>query len=189
MTPAERRTKFIAIERAFKLLDMQRLQKGEYATKDTAYGIWGASNMKDAYDLFTKIRLEKNERFADLGCGDGRIVLIASLFTSAVGIEGEQELVDMGLKIRDELSLPNAELRRGDYCDEDLSRYDVLFMFPDKAFDEKMVGKLKNEFTGTLYVYNKMRTIPGITPGKTLWLGQLPIGTYQFSSDLLLRRP
>ena len=40
----------------------------------------GPSGTQDIYDFFVKIKLERYKNFIDLGSGDGKVVLIASLF-------------------------------------------------------------------------------------------------------------
>ena len=69
------------------------LQKGRLPLKSTAKGFWGYSIAEEVYELFKKIKLEQYKSFVDLGSGDGKVVLIASLFTKAIGIEIDEELV------------------------------------------------------------------------------------------------
>lgn len=178
----ERFARFEQIKAAYKELDNELLQKGRPAVHETAYGLWGTTNMNDCWLLFTRIKLARFTAFCDLGCGDGRVVAIASLFTNATGIEGEEALVEKGTATFSELDI-TAELKRKDYYDEDFSRYDLLFMFPDNRYDERMMVKLQKEFKGWLLVYNDIHRPPGITRGKTLWIEQLPIVTYPINID------
>jgi len=81
----------------------------------------------------------------DLGSGDGKIVLIASLFTkSAAGIEFDEELVKKGIEIRDKLGL-KCDLICADYMEHDFSQYDILFINPDKSFHHGLEEKLLRE--------------------------------------------
>ncbi len=186
MEPFARLAAFNRIKEHYDALDREGLRHGKLPMRTTAYGFWGTTNMNDAYAFFTRIRLERFERFADLGCGDGRIVLIASLFTNAVGIEGDEELVEIGTNAVKKLGLTSAFtalLKNKNYYDEDLSKYDIIFMFPDNRYDPLMVGKLLKEFRGYLFVYNRIHAPPGIKAGKTYWVDQMPIASYPINVE------
>ncbi|MBR9692530.1 methyltransferase domain-containing protein [Candidatus Woesearchaeota archaeon] len=178
MTPKERFAKFEKIRAHFKDQDNALLAKGKLAMGETSFGFWGTTNMNDAYELFKRIGLDKKKHLIDLGSGDGRIVAIASLFTKAVGIEGDETFVEKGKKAKKQLTLKNMKLKQKDYYDENLEQYDIVFMFPDKEFDDKIVEKLKKEFKGTLYIYNNLYLPKGLKKGKTIRIEQLPIASY-----------
>lgn len=210
MEPSERLAMFNRIKARYDALDREGLRHGKLPMHSTEFGFWGTTNLNDAYDFFSRIHLERFKRFVDLGCGDGRVVAVASLFTDAVGIEGNRELVAVGTRVFEELELVqqgerSIERTRGDherieykrkgqapsvflshhahlkcknYYDEDFSKYDIIFMFPDKRYDEQMVAKLKNEFKGFLFIYNRVHAPPGIAPGKTYWIDQMPIASF-----------
>ncbi len=221
MEPSERLALFKRIKDAYDALDREGLRHGKLPMHSTEFGFWGTTNMNDAYDFFSRIRLERFKKLVDLGCGDGRVVAIASLFTDAVGVEGNKELVDVGNEIFEELGLnergrtaltpgepirernvdhkrteperlrPNpakessatgrALLNCKNYYSEDFSQYDVIFMFPDNRYDDAMLKKLKTEFKGYLFIYNKVHLPPGIKAGKTYWIDQMPIASYPIS--------
>lgn len=181
MEPAARLAAFKRIKEHYDRLDREGLRHGKLPMHTTEFGFWGTTNMNDAYTFFSRIRLERFKGFADLGCGDGRIVLIASLFTNAVGVEGDQELVNIGIKAISELAIQSgfaATLKNKNYYDENLSSYEVIFMFPDQRFDTVMLGKLLKEFTGYLFVYNRIHSPPQIKAGKTYWVDQMPIASF-----------
>ena len=182
MTPEERFKKFEEIKSHYQALDTERLRQGKFAMGETSHGFWGTTNMNDAWLLFTRIKLERFAKFVDLGCGDGRIVAIASLFTDATGIEGDEGLVNTGKAAQDALSV-DMEVKAGNYYDEDLSGYDLLFMFPDKEYDETILTKLRNEVRGHLMIYNNIYLPKGFPKGKTLWIEQLPVATYPLNID------
>ncbi len=203
MDPAARLAAFKRIKAHYDERDRQGLLHGTLPMRDTTHGFWGTTNMNDAYTFFSRIRLERFTGFVDLGCGDGRVVLIASLFTDATGIEGDGELYGKGKEAMEELGLwkggkggekgseggdgPDgihaATLKNKDYYGEDLSRYDIIFMFPDNRYDAVMVGKLLSEFTGHLFVYNRIHAPPGIRAGKTYWIDQMPIASYPINVE------
>ncbi|MBD3314046.1 hypothetical protein GF345_06390 [Candidatus Woesearchaeota archaeon] len=128
--------------------------------RPTKVGYYGAASSDAAHDLFRKIKLDDFKSFADLGSGDGKIVLIASLFTKAAGIEIDQELIRTGEKIRDKLKIDKTKacFIEGDYLDIDLSGYDILFVNPDNPMyelEKKLRREMKKEarliIAGKLY--------------------------------------
>lgn len=135
---------------------------------DTEKGVWGASVAQDVYDFFVKVKLQNFKRFIDLGSGDGKVVLIASLFTKSSGVEFDKDLHDTAVKIRDELGL-KANLMEGDFFDLDLSKYDFIFINPDKGFDKGLEKKLDKEMddNSRLVVYNNIFLPRFLSRGKT----------------------
>lgn len=148
----------------------------------TQYGLWGAAGMLDMFEFFMKADFGRF-RFADYGSGDGRIVLVAALFGQALGIEGEQELVELGEQARDELiqnipELERARFKQGDYYEENHDDYDILFFFPDHPFQKAFQEQLLKTFHGYVLVYNQIHSPELLTKGKTYWVQQLPIVSY-----------
>jgi hypothetical protein len=180
--------KFKIIEARFKALDdgtRARLGKPFF---DTEHGIWGASAMDHCFELFMRIRLDERKGFVDLGSGDGRIVLIAALFTDSCGIEGDDELSATASRIREELlqqipELARCQLRSADYTREDLSAYDTLFTFADHPWNPDFERKLENECKGVLLSYNKIFLPNTLKKGKTYWVQQLPIISYPLNVE------
>jgi hypothetical protein len=64
--------------------------------KVTSVGLWACSLLEEILDLFEQLDLGRYRHLADLGSGDGRVVLVGSLFTRATGIEADAELVGVG---------------------------------------------------------------------------------------------
>ena len=91
--------KYKKLLQEFDKIDKELLIQGKIV-QDTEKGIFGAASLAICFELFKKIELNKYKSFLDLGCGDGRIVLLASLFTKATGIEFDKGLVEKGLKIK-----------------------------------------------------------------------------------------
>jgi tRNA1(Val) A37 N6-methylase TrmN6 len=129
------------------------------------------------FELFKKIELCKFKNFIDLGSGDGRVVLIASLFTSAAGIEYDAELHRKAVEIREKLKI-KANLIRGDFMHHDLSKYDIIFINPDKPFNKGLERKLQSELKGILLVYNMVFSPDSMKKGRTYWLEQTPATVY-----------
>jgi hypothetical protein len=183
MTPEERFARFEEIKAAFHKRDTERLGQGKLSIRETEFGLWGTTNLNDAYELCKRLKMERFKGFIDLGCGDGRIVAIASLFTKAYGVEGDADLVNEGKEILSELGLDPELISNGNYYETDLQPFDILFMFPDNRYDEEIVKKFKNEVTGYLLVYNDIHRPEGIRRGKTIWIEQLPIVSYLLNTD------
>lgn len=155
--------------------------KGKGTVADTEKGIWGPAGTQDVYDFFVKINLQRFKNFIDLGSGDGKVVLIASLFgVEAVGIEFDKELVEIGIKIRDELGL-KAGFIQGDFLKHDLSRYDFIFINPDKGFEYGLEDKLLKEMRpdARLFVYNNIFLPRFLKKGKSYWFGGVPVIGYR----------
>lgn len=147
---------------------------------DTAKGIWGTAITQDIYDFFVKIKLNKYKNFIDLGSGDGKIVLIASLFgVNVTGIEFDKDLIKTSIKIRDELKL-KTEFIQGDFLKHDLSKYDFIFINPDKGFHLGLEDKLLKEMSPTakLFVYNNIFLPRFLKNGKSYLFGGIPIICY-----------
>lgn len=168
---------FKQIKEYYDTRDREGLKRGKLPMHTTEWGFWGTTNMNDAHLFFTRIKLQRFSKFIDLGCGDGRVVHVASLFTNATGIEGDEELANVGREAAVTLG-GDGTVKHGDYYEENFSQYDIIFMFPDRKYDALMVGKLLSEFKGYLFVYNRVYAPPGIKPGKTYWIDQMPIASY-----------
>jgi hypothetical protein len=91
------------------------------------------------------------EHFADLGSGDGRVAVIASLFTKSTGIECDEELVDRSIEIKEKLGLQHLEFEKGDFLRRELNDYDILFIYPDNPLIS-LEQKILREFEGDLIV-------------------------------------
>jgi hypothetical protein len=120
------------------------------AQRPTAVGYWAAAHPGSVFSLFNELKLDGYRRFLDLGSGDGVVVAVASLFTSAVGVEFDDALHNEAVSMRDALGL-SMELKKCDFLEEDFSAYDFIFINPDDHF-YRLEGKLKKEFKGTLVV-------------------------------------
>ena len=184
-TNKKRYEEFVKIREAFEELDKKGLSIGKLPMHSTAYGFWGTTNLSDAFELFTRIKLEKYNCLGDLGAGDGRIIAIASLFTEAEGIEGDKKLVTKGKEVLEKLG-SKAKLVCDNYYDHEYSKYNIIFMFPDNRFDKIMIEKLENEFKGHLLIYNdthRPSSSNKIKKGKTYWVRQLPIVSYAINIE------
>lgn len=169
------RIRFEKVKLAYAELE-RTLKKGKGLVYKTEKGIYGTTDVDAIFKFFQDIHLETCKSFIDLGCGDGRVVLIASLFTKAKGIEFDSELIEKAKEIRDSLGM-KCDLLRGDYMKQDISDCDVVFMNPDHEFHD-IDDKLKRELKGTLYIYNEIFAPNLLKKGKKFWPSQVPIITY-----------
>src|SRR3989338_575429 len=130
------------------------LKKGRLPLGSTEIGFWGYADAETLLSFFKAINLSKFRSFADLGSGDGKVTLIASLFSEkAYGIEFDTDLYNKGVEIMEKLSLNNASFVKGDFLKEDLSKYEVLFINPDRHISKYLEKKLLKEMKGYLVVY------------------------------------
>jgi SAM-dependent methyltransferase len=181
-------------DRYAKVDEAMRQENGGRLHHDTAHGIWGPSHLLDCYELFLRISLDEKKGFLDLGSGDGRIALLAAVFTKSLGIEADPRLHAIAVRVRNELlptlpALARCELRCADYtapdASHDLSSFDTLFTFQDHRWDPAFEQRLMHECNGTLYSYNRIFLPERIPKGKTIWIEQLPVVTYPLGERML----
>ncbi|MBI5389049.1 hypothetical protein HZB01_01580 [Candidatus Woesearchaeota archaeon] len=131
------------------------MKQGKLPIKDTGIGFWGAAHSDDLFLLFTKLQLGRFRHLLDLGSGDGKVVLLASLFTQATGIEfhaGLHKVAEAIHKKCSHLPLKGVRFLQGDFMQHPFSDYDVLFINPDKPM-KVLEEKIKKEFHGLLVVH------------------------------------
>lgn len=127
------------------------LRKGRLPLRTTRKGFWGHVPADDIYNAFKRLNLQKHTTFLDLGSGDGKVVLIASLFCKrAVGIEMDDELFKKSLEIQKNVGIPNAIFFNNNFYDQSVSGFDTVFVYPDKPMHRNLEEKLLNELTGKL---------------------------------------
>jgi hypothetical protein len=178
--------KFRIIEGYFTRLDAQRKATGKPLHEGTAHGIWGPTHMLDAYELFLRMRLDGRGPFVDLGSGDGRIALLAALFTESCGFEGDKSLSAIADQAKRALQGRMPELGRcvlvhGDYATADLSRFGVLFTFADHPWDPGFEKMLAERCRGVLLSYNNIFLPKTLPKGRTYWIQQIPIVSYHLN--------
>lgn len=146
--------KFREVKGVYDFIQKDMLRQGKLPLMDTGVGFWGGSAAEEVFEVFKKIKLHNFKSFIDLGSGDGRVVLIASLFgVRAIGIEVDNELFRKSLEIQRKLNLPNAAFYNNDFFDHNFSGYDILFSNPDQPMERGLEKKLLNEMNGKLILY------------------------------------
>ena len=149
---------YAKIKERYDAFQRHLLANGKFLARDTGIGYWGVTPLPELFEFFKRFNLGQHRRFIDLGSGDGRVVLLASVFgLQAHGIEYDQWLSNTSLVMRRKISLPHFEqtkLLHGDFMSLDLSQYDVLFTHPDKPFfRDSFESKLAKELRGRLIVH------------------------------------
>lgn len=170
------REHFERIKNHFKEKDAAGLSKGRLPMRSTEKGFWGVSNLDDVYQFFQEKQFPKDATFIDLGCGDGRVTLVASLFVKASGLEWDEELIKEAQNAAQELNI-DAKFHREDMRNHDLSEYDAIYMYADQRFDF-LKHKLLEELNGALYLYHDTYHPDFLEKGKITWIGQIPIFEY-----------
>jgi protein-L-isoaspartate O-methyltransferase len=143
--------KYLAIKSEYERFYYDLLSSGRLPLKDTGHGYWAMAVADDVYELFKRLKLQEYKKFIDIGSGDGKVALIASLFTNATGVEIDEELHNKATEISRKLKL-RSRLVHGDYHELDLAAYDVIFYHPDHH-NHKLELKLMKELQGKLIVY------------------------------------
>ena len=145
--------KFRQIEGSYRALDRELLKQGRLPMRPTHGGYWSAAIAEEIFEAFQKLGLRRYRRFLDLGSGDGRVALIASLFVpQAEGVEIDRELHQVALSMSRKLGLTAAFHLKNLFA-HDLSGYDVLFLSPDAPLERGMEKKLLGEMKGALIHY------------------------------------
>jgi hypothetical protein len=104
--------------------------------RSTKSGMWATSVAEEIYRAFCHFELDQYNHLADLGSGDGIVVVIASLFTQATGYEIDEWLYQQSIKLSHSLNLSKATFLRKDFLQANLTGYDMLYLYPDKPFYE-----------------------------------------------------
>ena len=145
---------FTKIKKEYDNFYRSLLKDGKLPMWSTSKGFWNAAITDEIYEAFKKIKLSQFRNFLDIGSGDGKVVLIASLFCkSADGIEIDNFLHNKAMEIKNKLKINNAVFHNKDFFEDDFSKYDVLFLAPDAPLEKGLENKLLNEMKGRLIHY------------------------------------
>jgi|TARA_B100002003_G_scaffold249118_1_gene284552 hypothetical protein len=146
--------KFSKIQKEYDNFYKDLLRHGKLPLRDTGKGFWGNAISEEVFEAFKKLKLNKSKTFIDLGSGDGKVVLIASLFCKrAVGIEIDNELHKKALEIQNRLSIPNALFYNNDFFEHSILDFDFVFSYPDQPMARGLGKKFLNELNGKLIHY------------------------------------
>jgi predicted O-methyltransferase YrrM len=157
----ESKERFNKIKDTYKKRRSRLILSGK-SQHPTSHGYWAASNPDHVFELFRKLKLDTYSHFLDLGSGDGIVTAIASIFTTATGIEIDAGLHKAAVDIRNRLDLTH-ELKSMDYLEEDLSKYDIIFINPDNYF-YKLEKNIVEQFKGALVITDNIFRPLTLTP-------------------------
>jgi hypothetical protein len=133
--------------------------------KDSVWVPTPFATLEKMYDL---AKLTPKDFVMDLGSGDGRAIIVAAKRgTPGLGIEWNQDLIDLSNKLAKEAGVSDlAKFERGDMFAADLSKATVLglFMLPDQL--KKLTPKFLAMRPGSRITMNGF-TPPGWTPDVT----------------------
>jgi predicted RNA methylase len=113
--------------------------------------------------------LKAGEVFFDLGCGDGRAVIMAAkeFGARAVGVELREDLVKKALSTIYEQSLQDRiTIVNGDMFNVDLTSADVVFLYLTTSANEKVRPKLDSELKRGVRIVSHDYEVVGWKPVK-----------------------
>jgi len=98
--------------------------------------------------MLTLAQLKPGEIIYDLGCGDGRVVIMAAQEFGArgVGVEMREDLVKQALSKVSELGLDGrVKIVQSDFFKVDLAQADVVTLYLTTSANDKVKPKLESE--------------------------------------------
>jgi len=107
-----------------------------------------ASPLPVVKQMLTLAQLQHGEILYDLGCGDGRVVIMAAQEFGArsVGVEMREDLAKQALVKVSELSLDGqVKIINGDMFKVDLAQADVVTLYLTTSANDKVKPKLESE--------------------------------------------
>jgi len=119
--------------------------------------------------MLTLAELKPGEIVYDLGCGDGRVIIMAAqdFGAQAVGVEMREDLVKQALGKISELGLGGrVKIVHGDIFRMDLSQADVVTLYLTTSANDKVKPKLETELKPGTRVISHDYEILGWRPVK-----------------------
>lgn len=134
-------------------------------------------NVREALKITS---IAKDDVVYDLGCGDGRVVLMAAKIygCKAVGIDLDRKCVELAKRNVNRNNLQDKVLiKYGDILKEDLGKATVIYVYLMPELTEQLIHKFKNV---KVIAYDK--PLPGIPPQKKITLvGDYPHFVFFYS--------
>lgn len=170
---------FLQIKKEYDDFYRNLLKAGKLPMWSTSNGFWNASISDEIHETFKKIGLQKFKNFLDIGSGDGKVVLIASLFCgNAEGIEIDNFLHDKAEETRKKFGVSNAVFHNRDFFEHDFSKYDALFLAPDAPFEREIEKKLLDEMKGKLIHYGSHFHPNSLKKESSFWVNGTLVSVY-----------
>ena len=118
---------------------------------------------RDVLDAMALARIRPGERMADLGCGDGRVLLGALAHgANVVGFE-ISPILALIARYRTRHFKDQTRIIRGNFFHQDLSPFDVLCVFQLMRLMPRLEEKLNREGKPGLRVVSFVFSMPGWT--------------------------
>jgi cyclopropane fatty-acyl-phospholipid synthase-like methyltransferase len=114
--------------------------------------------------------VKKDDVVADLGCGDGRIVITAAkkYGCQAIGYDLDEECVRMSRDATKQAGLERlVRIEHGDLFDVDLSRVSVVTLYLGPKLNARLIPQLEKMKPGSRIVSHEFES-PGIKPDKVV---------------------
>lgn len=112
-------------------------------------------------------QIKADERLYDLGCGDGRLIILAAkeIGAKATGIELREDLIE---RARTEIKRMNVEDKvqvvQGNFFDVNISDADVVTLYLTSSANERLRPKLEAELKNGARVVSHDFKVPGWKP-------------------------
>jgi len=134
--------------------------------------------------MLDMVQLRKRDVLFDLGCGDGRIVIMAAkdYFANAFGVEIRDDLVVTARERVKSLNLEKqAQIIHANFFDIDLSKANVVTLYLTTSGNERLKPKLEKELRPHSRVVSHDFSVTGWKPteiseephGHTIYLYRL----------------
>jgi len=149
------------------LLDL----RASYGNLPNSIAPWVPSPLSVVKKMLEFTELEPGEVLYDLGCGDGRIVIVAARDFDAIGmgVDIRAKLIDEAKSKAESLGLgESAKFVQGDLFDVDLRSVDVVTMYLLTSANEKVRPKLEKELHLGARIVTHDFPIPGWKPKKQI---------------------
>jgi len=170
--------KFSLLKKGYDEFYKNLLKSGFLPMRDTGRGFWNAAITDEVFELFQLVGLNKFRNFLDIGSGDGKVVLTASLFgVNATGIEIDSTLHGKANEMKKKFGL-NADFIQDDFFNHNFSKYDVLFLNPDQPLYRGLEDKLLRELKGKLILYGPHFHPTRLKKEKEFFVNNTLVGVY-----------
>lgn len=111
----------------------------------------------------------KGKKVIDLGSGNGRVVFeFAKLGLVATGFEEKEDLVKISQEKMTESNLQNAQIIKADYWNQNISAFDIVYIYGIPAIMGKLEKKLLEELRKDVIIISNVYTFPHLKLKKTI---------------------
>lgn len=141
---------------------------------------WVPTRKKDVERFLKLVEIKPGQKFYDLGCGDGRLVIAAAKEgANAVGLEISIAQY-LHAKINNFFAKTNTQIKLKDLWNVNLSDADIVYIFLLQDFYPKLKAKLEKELKPGATIIIHAWPMPGWQPIKVDTApNSLPIYLYQ----------